>query len=209
MADFYGSLTDRVKQTNSTKGCKMRLRSLTYFLGAMLIGGNALGASLDINLSDTSVQVRYASVVGGSTMGRTEGSFGFVYNEDENFVIDAALLVVDVAGSKTPGLEIGVGPKLYYGEGMRGNSFAMGLGGTLRYKFAALPRVNFGVLGFYGPGIVTFGDADSMYEVGAHIGYELLPTADVYIGYRNISFDFDLGKESVDETGMIGLRFRF
>jgi hypothetical protein len=177
--------------------------------GAALVSTNSPAASFDLNLSNKSAQMRFASVIGGTTVGRTEASLGFLYNDDEKYVLDIGLLVIDVAGSKSPGLEIGVGPKFYFADGDKGEAAAIGLGGKLRYKIPALQRLNFSLEGYYAPDIVAFADANSMYEVEFRTGYEILPTADVYAGYRRIRAEFDKGDETLDESIMFGFKLSF
>jgi hypothetical protein len=192
----------------------MRSSSLAILFSGVMFGTATYStcssaASLDLNLSNKSAQIRYASVVGGTTMGRTESSIGFLYNDEENYVLDLGLLVVDVAGSKSPGLEIGVGPRLYFADGDKGEAVAIGLGGRFRYKIPALQRLNFSLEGYYAPDIVSFADADNMYEVDFRTGYEILPTADVYVGYRRIRAKFDRGDETLDESIMFGIKLSF
>jgi hypothetical protein len=204
---------------NPIKEYGMRTGSLTTISKGLFFGGavftslmmsdNSSAASFDINLSNRSAQLRYATVIGGSTLGRTESSVSFLYNDDDKYVLDFGVLVIDVAGSKSPGLEVGVGPKLYYADGEKGQALAVGLGGQLRYKIPALERVNFGLDGYYAPNIVSFADAKNMHEVDLRVGYEILPTADVYLGYRRIHVGFDKGEETVDESTVVGLKMSF
>ena len=177
--------------------------------GAATFSSHSNAASLDLNLNNKSAQIRLATVIGGTTMGRTQASTSFLYNDDEKYVFDLGLLVIDVAGSKSPGLELGVGPKLYFADGDKGEAVCIGLGGQIRYKIPALQRLNFGLEGYYAPDIVSFANADSMYEVGFRIGYEILPTADVYGGYRRIRAEFDVGDETLDESLMVGFKLSF
>ncbi|WP_455210279.1 YfaZ family outer membrane protein [Kaarinaea lacus] len=192
----------------------MRTSSLVILYNSVLFGAavfstNSSAASFDLNLSNKSAQMRFASVIGGTTMGRTETSFGFLYNDEEKYVIDIGLLVIDVAGSKSPGLELGVGPKFYFADGKKGEAIAIGLGGKLRYKIPAIQRLNFSLEGYYAPDIVAFANADNMYEVEFRTGYEILPTADIYAGYRRIRAKFDLGDETLDESIMFGFKLSF
>ena len=189
----------------------MRFTSILGALG-IAISAPGMAATLDLNLSDESAQVKYGMHVGGTTLGRSELTFGFLYNDNDNknkTMGEVGLLVIDAAGSKSPGLEIGVGPKLYYADGINGNALAIGLGGKLRYKLPTLTRMLLSAEGYYAPGIVSFADADNMYEIDLRIGYEIIPTADLYAGYRLIKADFDKGKEAIDETAMFGMKFRF
>jgi hypothetical protein len=191
------------------RSSSLAILSSGILISAVTFSSHATAASLDLNLNSKSAQLRLATVIGGTTMGRTQTSVGFLYNDDEKYVLDLGLLVIDVAGSKSPGLEIGVGPKLYFADGDKGEAVAIGLGGQLRYKIPALQRINFGLEGYYAPDIVAFADADNMYEVGFRIGYEILPTADVYGGYRRIRAEFDKGNETLDESLMLGFKLSF
>ncbi len=186
---------------------KSQLITMTFLVA---ISGQSFGQTLDINLSDTSAQFKYGNRVGGSVYGRTETSYGLLYNDDKRTVVDAGLQITDVAGSKAPGLEVGAGPKLYYVDADTRTAGAIGLGGLLRYKFPSVQRVVFMANLYYAPGIVTFMDAENLLEYNAQIGYELLPTADVYIGYRRIKVKFsDNYDEVIDKSTVFGLRFNF
>ena len=174
---------------------------------------NALYArSLDFSLSSESAQINYATLVGATNYGRTELGFGFLYNDDKNYLADISLLVIDEAGSKSPGLEIGVGTKFYYAyaDPSNVNVAAIGLGGQLRYRNAKAPRIIYGATLFYAPGIVTFQDGDQLFEADARIGYEILPTANIYLGYRYIVTELTNKTDlTIDDTFIIGLQYKF
>lgn len=177
-----------------------------------ITSGSLYARTLDINLSSDAAQFKYASLIGATNFGRSELGFGFLYNEDDTLLGEISLLVIDEAGSKSPGLEVGVGPKLYIGDPDDPNIdfVAIGLGGQLRYKNMQAPRVVYGASLFYAPSIVAFGDADQMYEFDMRIEYELLPTANIYLGYRSIQADIKNGNDvEVDESAVVGLRFTF
>lgn len=188
--------------------------ALIFCAANILSAGYARAQTFDMNLSDKSAQFKYSTRIGNPNPGegRSEVEAGFLYNDDDNYMAEVGMLIIDVAGTKTPGLEMGVGPKLFMAshKGTGGDAVAVGLGGQLRYKLPSLSRVNFTVAGYYAPSIVSFSDADSMWEFNAQVGYEILPTANVYFGYRHIQVDFDpVGKHSIDETWMVGLKFSF
>ena len=175
--------------------------------------GTALAQTMDINLGDKSASFHFNTLMGGSTFGRTELGAGLIYNENKNRVIDLSLLVVDTAGSKTPGLEVGVGPKFLYLRHDDSNSegAAIALGGRLRYKMPSVKRVVIGGEAYYAPSITSFMDADNAYELQLRVGYEVLPTATAYIGFRNVhgSFSKAVGNESLDRSGHLGIQFTF
>ena len=187
------------------------LRLIALVLCAM-ISSSLYARTFDINLSSDAAQFKYASLIGATNYGRTELGFGFLYNEDDNMLGEISLLVIDEAGTKSPGLELGVGPKLYIADpdDPSIDFVAIGLGGQLRYKNLNVPRVVYGASLFYAPSIVSFGDADQMYEFDMRIEYELLPTANIYLGYRSIQADIKNRKDiEIDESAMIGLQFKF
>jgi len=169
--------------------------------------------SIDINLASDSAQFKYTTLVGATNYGRTEMTVGFLYTENDNVLGEVGLLVIDEAGSKTPGLELGVGPKIWFGSDDKADASvaALGLGGQLRFKNISAPRWVFGASLFYAPSIVSFMDADKMVEYELRVEYELLPTANAYVGYRNIEADIHNYKKSVeiDDSVIVGLRFKF
>lgn len=190
------------------------LTALIFIISStLLISTTALAQRLDINLSQTSARFSYVSLVGGSNYGRTEMNFGLLYNEDDNGAFDIGLQVIDVAGSKTPGLELGVGPRFYYltHDKTSSDGAAIALGGHLRYKIPSVPRLAIRGNVYYAPSITSTMDADGMSEVGLGISYELLPTADVYLKYRKIRAKFNkgVGSETIDSGGVIGVSFSF
>ena len=177
-----------------------------------LLSSQLYARSIDINLADDAAQFKYGTLVGGTNYGRTEMEAGFLYNENDNVLAEVGLLVIDEAGSKSPGLELGVGPKFWFGDADKPDIqiSGIGLGGRLRFKAINMPRIVYGASLFFAPSIVSFIDAEQIFEYEIRIEYELLPTANVYIGYRNIEADIKNRKDvEIDESGVIGLLFKF
>ena len=182
-------------------------------LASLLLSATASAQRLDITLKQDSARFSYISLIGGSTFGRTEMNTGLLYNEDENIAIDIGLQVIDVAGSKTPGLELGVGPRFYYlhHDKKDANAAVIALGGQLRYKLPSVPRLSILGSAFYAPSITSTLDAHNMNEIGFGIAYELLPTANTYLLYRRIRADFTggVGLENIDSGVSLGVSFTF
>lgn len=182
-------------------------------LSLILLSTAASAQRLDINLKQDSARFSYITLIGGSNFGRTEMNAGILYNEDGNQVANVGLQVIDAAGSKTPGLELGVGPRFYYlkFDDTNSSAAAIALGGQLRYKLPSVQRLSLIGKLFYAPGITTTLDANSMYEFGLGVSYELLPTANVYVNYRRVRANFDkgIGSENVDSGVVVGANFTF
>ena len=114
----------------------MSTRYLTLLASSLLLlitSTTASAQKVDVTLSQESARLTYITLVGGSNFGRTEMNYGVLFNEDDNGVFDVGLQVIDVAGSKTPGLELGVGPRFYYlrNDKYDVNAAAVALGGYL------------------------------------------------------------------------------
>ena len=182
-------------------------------LASLLLSATASAQRLDITLKQDSARFSYVTLIGGSTFGRTEMNTGLLYNEDENMAVDIGLQVIDVAGSKTPGLELGVGPRFYYlhHDKKDANAAVVALGGQLRYKLPSVQRLALMGSAFYAPSITSTLDAHSMYEIGFGVAYELLPTANTYLLYRRIRADFTqgVGTENIDSGVSLGMNFIF
>ena len=193
---------------------------ITRILTTMLLLIASLGASvsasaarLDVNLNQDSARFTYYSLIGGSTYGRTEMSTGLLYNEDKNYLLELGMQVVDVAGSESPGLEIGVGPKLFYtfDDESDVTGLSIAIGGIIRYSLPQLPRLALQGSLYYAPSITSTLDTDSFLEYGARVAYEILPTANIYLGYRRIRIDYTkgVGSQTLDDGAMLGMDFSF
>lgn len=192
----------------------MNKRFLITFIGVIgyCLSGAVLAQMFDFNFSDDSAQVRYSSnVESESAYGRSEWGFGALYQTDDNTMLDAWFQISDEAGSKTPGLDAGVGPKLFGGSTKTQEYVALALGGMLQYRPPQTNRMLLIASGSYAPNIVTFLDADHMWEANFRIGYEILPSAIAYIGYRAVHVEFDVrkGEGDIDKGANFGLQMNF
>ena len=184
----------------------------TFTLSLTFYSSSVLAERFDINLSDESAQFKYIIPVESDNDGRTEATVGFLYNDVNNYMAEASFIITDVPGTKAPGLEVGVGPKAYIAKHNETDldAVSIGLGAQFRYKIPSIERFNLIGAIFYAPGIVSFADAEDLTEVFIAGSYEILPTANAYLGYRNITVDFDPARErKIDETFVIGLEFSY
>ncbi len=187
---------------------------LKIILSGMLLGlAQAAGAqTLSASLSEDSAQVKYGLFVAGQEFGRTEFSMGVLFNDSDEYVAETGLLVVDEAGSKAPGLTIGLGGKLYGASSPGMELMALGLGGKLRYNLPALnKRLTLGLDLFYAPSIVTYLDAERFSEGAVRLEYAVLRQASLFVEGRQYRTKLDGVKDSVDigEGGRLGLEINF
>ena len=184
----------------------------------LAVSVSASAARLDANLSQDSARFNYYTLVGGSNYGRTEMNAGLLYNNDKNTLWELGIQVIDVAGTKTPGLQIGVGPKVYFMTSSKSKTndkdaqgLSIALGGNLRYNIPRVPRLYLHGMLYYAPSITSTLDANSFLEVGFRVGYEILPTANVYLGLRQVKVRYTkgIGDKKLDDSAMVGMSFTF
>ena len=191
---------------------KIHSRFFCVCVGVLLSAGAAQAASsLDLGLSNESVRVRYGKDVNSSPQGRKEVGVGALYNNNDNAMLDAWFHITDEAGSKAPGLDASVGFKAYLGKTRHLDYLGLGIGGALLYRPVQNNRIVLSVGAHFAPNIVTFLDADNLWEVNARIGYEILPAAIAYISYQNVrvNFSFYENEQTIQRGGQLGLELRF
>ncbi|MGB8517829.1 MAG: YfaZ family outer membrane protein [Gallionella sp.] len=184
---------------------------VAVFLLAFSAG--AFADAIDFNLRDTSAQLQYKAALGGTNLGKSEFDFGGIYTSNNNLLGEAGILVKDDLGGNAPGVSVGVGLKALSAriKPISMNATALAMGGMVRYSPPAERRLGFVAQLYLSPNITTFGGADRYMETGARIEYELIPSAVVYLGYRNISFNVKNTNTSAsfDEGVHIGVRMSF
>ncbi|MHB8536188.1 MAG: YfaZ family outer membrane protein [Sulfuricaulis sp.] len=183
----------------------MRLR---IFLAVLTAGfsGTVLADSLDVNLSNKSVQATY-----GTNWRAAEFNTGVLYNNDRNdWVASAGLLASGEGHASQTRTEAGLGGKIYGASVSNNDILALGLGGQFRV-FPNNGPFGFGAYAYYAPDIVTFMDGKKFWEFGARVEFEVVKkTANVYIGYRKVRADLDNNSNvTVDSGANVGVRISF
>lgn len=165
----------------------------------------------DINVNDDSAMFRYLlHESSGSGFGSRELDMGFYYTTTDDLFFMLGMQVVDEAGANSPGLDLGVGFKGFLASADDTDFISLSLGGQMRYIPPSYNRLDFYLEGFFSPEIVTFKDADNLLFLTARIGYEVMPQALVYIGYREIDLELDTGVDvTVEQGGHIGLEIMY
>jgi len=191
---------------------KVKLGQLSYLVLAFLFvfSANTSAQTASITLSESSAQIGYSFLVGGSNYGRTEIGVDFLYNDEDAYIADTSLLVFDEVGSKMRGLVAGLGGKAYGASVGDQEYLALGVGGMIRYAIPQNKRFIVGVDGYYAPPIVSFLDADRFYEAAGRVEYEVLPQASAYVEYRKFYVEKDGShKGSIEKGYRVGMEINF
>jgi len=180
---------------------------------AMMFAAPGFAQGLDVNLSEKTAQFMYSGSLGKQGFGgRASYEAGLLFNRDlnTNTVLVLGLQMVDEAGSGAPGLEAGLGIRAYGADGDNYQAMAIAIGGQVRYHMPSLKRLGFEGQIHYAPGVVTFVDGRNLLHVEARAGYEVLPDATLYVGYRDIRIGLDgMSDTSAAEGLYLGMRFSF
>lgn len=184
----------------------MRFSILLAAALAAGLGGTVAADSLDINLSDDTVQGVY------TTNWRTaEFNTGVLYNDDqEDWAVSAGLLALGERRNPEMRSQGGLGGKLYIASASNEDIVALGLGGQLRVFPGNGPIGISGSL-FYAPDIVTFMDGEKFWEADARVEFEMVRrNASLYVGYRKMRADLDNGRDVTLDSGLhAGVKISF
>lgn len=168
----------------------------------------AAAQSLDVSLNDNSALFDYtASAASRGGFGNTAADLGIYFTNTDDIMVMLGLQVVDGTGTGSPGLEAGVGAKLFaLRADAKQDIFALTLGGELHYTPASLSRVAVLAQLFYAPDIVTFGDGRQFIYATARVGYLVMQRAEIYFGFRRVETELvsrvNLGIESGPHIGL-------
>lgn len=186
--------------------------SLRPLVAAFLLAGSvpAMAQSFDISLSDDSAKLLYAAPMGQQGFGRGELDASVLFTDNDAFMGALGFGVVGEAGSGSPGLNVGVGARLYGVNTDTSDVGALTLGARLSYSPPRLPRLSLGGAYNYAPSIVTFMDGKRFSDGSVTLGYEIFQDAMAYVGYRYIRADIDNGPDvTVDKGAHLGINLRF
>jgi len=179
-------------------------------LGSIFVSSSALAQTAQVSLSESSAQMKYSLLVGGQSFGRSEFGIGYLYNSDDNYILESGLHVIDEAGSAIPGLKVAVGGKVYGAVIPSRQILALGLGGGLRYAIPNNERLAISVEGYYSPEIVTYLDATNFWELALRVEYEILQQASGFVEGRQFETKLNNGVSgSIDEGVRLGIRLEF
>ncbi|AWB65021.1 hypothetical protein C2869_00550 [Saccharobesus litoralis] len=151
-------------------------------LAASITGvAQAQNKALDLALSNKTAKISYGHSGIGSENSYVQASY-FHHDEDADLA-DIAFLV----GKAQNMNNLLVGGKVFYGSVGDADGGGLAIGAQGQYKLAA--ELYLRGQAYYAPQVVSFGDAENYVEVEARLSYQLMPEAEVSLGYRDISVD--------------------
>lgn len=166
----------------------------------------ALADSVDINLSDDSVQLTYAA-----TFRSAEITVGGLNNSDQDdWAAHVGLVSLGTKRSMKSRSEVGLGGRIYAASANDNDVLALALGGQFRW-FPGDGIIGLGGQFFYAPDIVTGRDAERFWEASVRLEFEVVrQSSSIYLGYRKVETRLDNGPDvTLDDGGHVGVYIRF
>jgi hypothetical protein len=189
---------------------KLRILMLLLAIGSSEFPRFAGAVGLDINVNNDAAQLRYLAYDGrAGGFGKREMDAGLLFTTDSAYAAMFGAQVIAEAGADSPGLDAGLGLKLFRARGKGDDVFCLALGGQLKYAFPPYQRFVIGTDGFYSPRVLTFMDATNFGYVDVYAGYDIVPQALLYVGYRQIRAEVDHENVKIEEGAHVGFRFEF
>ncbi len=160
------------------------------------------GGTIDFSLSDDTARLAVDAAKLGSGL---HLAVALQHDQDHGDIASLAAHVVDVRDNRRQ-LYLGVGGNIYAVRADNDEQgIAVGVGGFFRYAFDSLKDLSLAGYGYYVPPVVSFGDIKNLYDVDLRLQYHLIPTARVYLGYRDTAVAF----EKLSDRSNIGSGFHF
>lgn len=168
--------------------------------------------AVEANGGDSVLQLRYLAPSPWETSGaRSDLDYGFLLSEDRDIIASTALMFhTDLR--LVPGLTIDVGPQGYLAllnALHKTDVFAAAFGVDARYLL--IPRWGIAAFGgaFYSPGVLTFGNADNLYDFTAGAEVRFTSRLAGQAGYRWFKFTLvDEPNDRVADEVFAGLRWQ-
>jgi hypothetical protein len=176
--DFLSKETHRMKPVLPATLC-----ALATLLIANLFAAKAFANSADLALSNTSVETTYrANIANG-----VSAAGSWLHHENG---IDVASVGI-YGGGRQGAAGAFIGAKAFWlnADGPDGQGIA--IGGALSYEL--FPRVTIEGNAHYAPSVTSYKDIDHYTEWGARLTLQLLPSANIFAGFRDINVDVNDG----------------
>jgi len=191
----------------------------TGFILAVLLMGICCWAEageLGLYVAEEAFQVDYSKDIRLMEMEESKLSAAFYFNEDRDIIINAGLMLPGLLKDRLPiPLSFSVGARAYISlltEPTNKDVFVLAPGAGARFDIPVNFDMPMAVTAdfFYGPSILTFGDADQLLDFTARFEVTVIPRATGFIGYRKLRFELDnIGNQDYEDSFHIGMRYRF
>lgn len=159
--------------------------------------------------SDKSAEMQYEQLGSVFGLGNSRANASFLFSEERDNAISGSLMF-DAQPEFLSGLDISFGLKAFAGLLAIENTDVFGLGANLgaSYLFPVkqFPLRLSAELG-YVPDILTFGEADRLFDWHVRAGLPMTETIFAFVGLRYLQFDTRPGDRELDNQVHVGFRW--
>jgi hypothetical protein len=157
--------------------------------------------------SDKTVQFQYQKHESSFNLGNSRSNASFVLSEERDTVMSATLLF-DAPSVPVPGLTFSFGAKVIAGLLAVEDTDVLGIAPSielvLRSPLEKLPLTVVAAVN-YAPDILTFGNADRIFDWNVRVGLPLTRKIEGFVGYRFLQFNTLPGDRRVDNSVNLGI----
>ncbi|SFF32031.1 YfaZ precursor [Fontimonas thermophila] len=183
-------------------------------VSALMLATAAHAEIIDVSVGDGSVRGALYGPLSRAFEG-TKGQYdvGVIVRperDDDLLVTHVGALVTGDAGAQQFELAAGLGLRGVYVGRDHDSGGALALGGQAEARYPGYERFGLSVYGYYAPEVLSFGEFDQYYEIGTGLDYQVIRSASVYIGYRNVNLRLENGGDITADNGLhVGMRLSF
>ncbi len=166
--------------------------------------------SIELALSDTTLQLRYLTDADAVNVDNGRLVFGAFLSEERD-VVGTAALMVPIDWSFGP-LSFDVGPQVYAAllDEENNDVFAVAFGAEVRFDLNRSNELAIVGSGYYAPDILTFGSADKITDLSARAEARLTPHLLGFVGFRWFELDLLMTRDrKLQDELFAGVRWRF
>lgn len=173
---------------------------------------------VDAYLAEDAIQVLYRRSMDLGELGTNAVRAGVFMNEGRD-LIGIADVLIDLRKTPLPDRRwfLQVGPRAYGALLSIENEdiFSVAVGGTVGYYMGPRRRTSLSATAYYAPDITSFGNANSVTDLGIEFETPLTEATKVFVGYRWFRFDLapkqgvNASDRDVDEGVHVGIAYRF
>ncbi|MBV1873180.1 MAG: YfaZ family protein [Gammaproteobacteria bacterium] len=173
-------------------------------VAALSVASLAQASSLDVNLRNEAVEL---SASGPVNLSGLNFSLSGLHHERDRDLISLGVSVTEELAEQS---FVGLGGKLFAVDLHHADGNGLAIGGFFRYALPSLSGFGFGGGLYFSPDVTSFGDVDNYIEAAVRMEYQIMSTANVYLGYRYIDVNLRSSDEGrVDKGAHFGLRLDY
>ena len=174
------------------------MKKAALSLCALALSGQAMALSLDLAISENSFDAGVIMPFGPESM----ASGSFLYESDRGHMYDFGFFAQGRSGS----ISGKVGAKVYGTDLKNASGWGIAPGANVAFNFT--PHIRLEGEYYYSPKVLSWSDIDNLKEFSTRLNFSPMPTADIYIGYRNVKFNTsNQGEKTLSNGGFLGITF--